>query len=61
MIAALVWHIGLLCVNRRLRRHIAYGMLPTLHDGKVLFGTLAYYLRLRRTPPHSGTTFNYAE
>jgi cytochrome b subunit of formate dehydrogenase len=35
--------------------------LPSLHDAKVLFGTLAYYLRLRRAPPHSGTTFNYAE
>ena len=27
----------------------------------MLFGTLAYYLRLWRTPPHSGATFNYAE
>lgn len=61
MVAALVWHIGLLCVNRRLRSCMVFGMLPSLHDAKVLFGTLAYYLRLRRTPPHSGTTFNYAE
>lgn len=61
MIAALVWHVGLLCLNRRLRQCIVYGMLPSWHDAKVLSGTLAYYCRLRRTPPHSGTTFNYAE
>lgn len=61
MIAALIWHVGLLCVNRRLRRCMVFGMLPSLHDAKTLLGTLAYYLRLRRTPPHSGTTFNYAE
>jgi Ni,Fe-hydrogenase I cytochrome b subunit len=61
MIVALVWHVGHLCVSRRLRTCMVFGMLPSLHDAKVLFGTLAYYLRLRRTPPHSGTTFNYAE
>ena len=61
MIVALAWHIGQLCVSRRLRTCVVFGMLPSLHDAKVLFGTLAYYLRLRRTPPHSGTTFNYAE
>jgi len=61
MIVALVWHIGQLCVSRRLRTCMVFGMLPSLHDAKVLFGMLAYYLRLRRTPPHSGTTFNYAE
>jgi Ni,Fe-hydrogenase I cytochrome b subunit len=61
MIIALVWHIRQLCVDRRLRTCIVFGMLPSWHDAKVLFGTLAYYLRLRRTPPHSGTTFNYAE
>jgi Ni,Fe-hydrogenase I cytochrome b subunit len=61
MIIALVWHVGQLFVSRRLRTCMVFGMLPSLHDAKVLFGTLAYYLRLRRTPPHSGTTFNYAE
>ncbi|MBP1688237.1 MAG: Cytochrome b subunit of formate dehydrogenase-like protein [Deltaproteobacteria bacterium] len=61
MIVALVWHVGLLCVNRRLRNCIVYGMLPSRHDAKVLSGMLAYYFRMRRTPPHSGTTFNYAE
>jgi Ni,Fe-hydrogenase I cytochrome b subunit len=61
MIVALLWHIGLLCVNRRLRSCLVFGMLPSRHDVKVLFGMLAYYLHLRRTPPHSGTTFNYAE
>ncbi|MFI5395197.1 MAG: cytochrome b/b6 domain-containing protein [Candidatus Binatia bacterium] len=61
MIVALVWHIGQLCADRRLRTCIVLGMLPSLHDAKVLFGTLAYYLRLRGTPPHSGRTFNYAE
>ena len=61
MIGALVWHIGQLLVSRRLRTCIIFGMLPSLHDAKVLFGTLAYYMRVRRTPPHSGKTFNYAE
>jgi Ni,Fe-hydrogenase I cytochrome b subunit len=61
MIVALVWHVGQLLVSRRLRTCMVFGMLPSLHDAKVLFGTLAYYLRLRRTPPHSGKTFNYAE
>jgi Ni,Fe-hydrogenase I cytochrome b subunit len=61
MIIALVWHVGQICVSRRLRTCIVFGMLPSLHDARVLFGTLAYYLRLRRTPPHSGKTFNYAE
>ncbi len=61
MIVALMWHVGQVCVSRRLRTCIVFGMLPSLHDAKVLFGTLAYYLRLRRTPPHSGKTFNYAE
>ena len=61
MIAALVWHVAHLCVSRRVRACIVFGMLPSWHDATVLFGTLAYYLRLRRTPPHSGTTFNYAE
>ena len=61
MIVALVWHVGLLFINRRLGACIAFGMLPSMHDAKVLIGTLAYYARLRRTPPHSGKTFNYAE
>ena len=61
MIVALVWHVGQLLVSRRLRTCMVFGMLPSLHDAKVLFGTLAYYLRVRRTPPHSGATFNYAE
>jgi len=61
MIAALVWHIGLLCVNRRLRQCLVFGMLPTWHDAKHLAGTLAYYFRMQPYPPHSGTTFNYAE
>jgi Ni,Fe-hydrogenase I cytochrome b subunit len=61
MIGALVWHIGLLCMNRRLRACIVFGMLPSRHDARVLLGMVAYYLRLRRTPPHSGATFNYAE
>ncbi|HVN84507.1 MAG TPA: cytochrome b/b6 domain-containing protein [Candidatus Binatia bacterium] len=61
MVVALVWHIGQLLVSRRLRSCIVFGMIPSLHDAKFLFGTLAYYARLRRTPPHSGTTFNYAE
>jgi Ni,Fe-hydrogenase I cytochrome b subunit len=61
MIVALTWHIGLLCVNQRLRHCIVFGMLPSRHDAKVLSGMLAYYFGMRRTPPHSGTTFNYAE
>ena len=60
MTVAVVWHLGLVIVNRRLRTCFL-GMLPSLHDGKVLIGTMAYYARLRRTPPHSGATFNYAE
>jgi cytochrome b subunit of formate dehydrogenase len=60
MTVALVWHLGQIAFIRRLRTCFL-GMLPSIYDARVLFGTLAYYLRLRSHPPHSGKTFNYAE
>jgi len=59
MVFGFVSHIVYLAVSRKARACMS-GLLPKWRDLRNFFGTLAWYVGLRRTRPRSGA-FNYAE